>query len=133
MPILILLLVALAAQAQTESPLQTLLAGHPRLIALDSDLDRIRSFLKADAKAKEMYTRLRGEAEKLIDQPTVEYKIVGPRLLTQSRRCLDRVYTLALLWRLDGDKRFRDRAVKELRAAADFPIGIPPISSTRRR
>ena len=45
---------------------------------------------------------------------------MGPRLLAQSRHCLDRIYTLALLYRLDGKPQYLERAIRELRAAADF-------------
>jgi hypothetical protein len=45
---------------------------------------------------------------------------VGPRLLAQSRHCLDRIYTLALLYRLEKKPQYLERAVRELRAAADF-------------
>ena len=46
--------------------------------------------------------------------------LIGPRLLTVSRTVLDRVMTLALLYRLDGDRRWATRAREELLAAASF-------------
>ena len=51
----------------------------------------------------------------MLDAEPVIFEIVGPRLLTQSRRCLDRVYLLSILHRLDGGTAWRDRALKELR------------------
>ncbi len=108
-----------------DHPLQTLRKQHPRLIALDSDIDRLRTLIRTDERAKRIYEQLVADAAKIETSPTVEFKIVGPRLLDQSRRALDRVYTLALLYRIDGKKQYRDRAVKELRAAADFPNWNP--------
>jgi hypothetical protein len=83
-------------------------------------LERVRQMIKSEPLAHAWYANLRKQAEKMLDEPTVEYKLNGPRLLAQSRRCLDRIYTLGLLYRLDGDKRFAERAKQELFAAAVF-------------
>ena len=111
--------------AQSGNPLDTLREDHPRLILLDQDLDRVRISIRDHQLAGEIHGRLRHRAEELLGEPPVVFEIVGPRLLTQSRRCLDRVYLLALLYRLDGDRRYLERALKELRAAADFPHWNP--------
>jgi hypothetical protein len=103
-----------------EDSLKTLRPEHPRLILLDSDLDHIRALIQQHPLARKIHGDLVKEAEKLMGAPTVEYKLAGPRLLAESRHCLDRVYTLALLYRLDGKKQYFERALRELRAAADF-------------
>jgi len=105
------------ALGATDDPLKTLRAGHPRLIALDTDMDHIRTLIQQYPLARKIHSDLIKEAEQLMTTPTVEYKLVGPRLLAQSRRCLERVYTLALLYRLHGRKPYLDRAIQELRAA----------------
>jgi len=112
--------VAALAAGAVEDPLKTLRSEHPRLILLDSELDHIRLVMQQNPMARKVHADLVREAERLVTTPPVEYRLVGPRLLAQSRTCLDRVYTLALLYRLDGRKPFLDRAVDELRAAADF-------------
>lgn len=104
----------------TDDPLRTLRKDHPRLIALDSDIARIRGLVQQSPQARRIYAELVKEAERLQSAPPVEYKLVGPRLLGQSRRCLDRVYTLSFLYRFEGRKQYLDRAVRELRAAAGF-------------
>ncbi len=106
-------------------PLENLNKAHPRLILLDSDLPRIRALLHDVPLARKLHDSLVRDAEKLETTPPVEYKLLGPRLLAQSRRVLDRVYTLALLYRLDGNPQFLNRALKELRAAALFPNWNP--------
>ena len=118
-------LAALAWAQSGDDPLKTLRREHPRLIALDSDVERIRSLVKTEPLAQKIYRQLLAEAEEIQNAPTVEYKIVGPRLLAQSRRCLDRVYKLALLYRLEGKRQYLERAVRELRAAAAFPDWNP--------
>jgi hypothetical protein len=57
----------------------------------------------------------------MLAAPPSQYVIPdGLRLLATSRRVLDRVQTLALLYQLDGDHRYADRAWQELDAAAKF-------------
>jgi hypothetical protein len=111
---------AALATGAPDDPLKTLRAEHPRLILFDSEIDRIRMQMQQNPLARKVHADLVKEAERLVTTPPVEYKLAGPRLQGQSRTCLDRVYTLALLYRLDGRKPFLDRAVQELRAAADF-------------
>ncbi|MHC4442096.1 MAG: heparinase II/III domain-containing protein [Planctomycetota bacterium] len=105
--------------------LSTLRPDHPRLMVLNQDLTRARGFIKTEPEAGKMYRALGRSAEKILNQPTVEYKIIGPRLLQQSRKCLSRVYTLATMYRLTGDRRFAQRAEKEMLAAASFPDWNP--------
>lgn len=121
MPCLMLvLLLSTMAAAAPDVTLNALREGHPRLIALDSGIARLRGLLKQEPGARAAYDRLRAEGEKILAEPPVVYQLIGPRLLDKSRRALGRIYTLSLLWRVDGDRRFLDRAVAELRAAAAF-------------
>ncbi len=100
--------------------LSTLRPGHPRLILTDGELASLRSLIDTNVELQGLVTHMLGDANDLLDKPTVEYKIVGPRLLSQSRACLGKVYTLALAYRLTGEKKFADRARIELLAAASF-------------
>lgn len=109
-----------AKAPQTQSLLSSLQTSHPRLIATNKNLDRVRQLIKTEPLAKAWHNKLRQQAEKILGQAPIEYKLIGPRLLAQSRLCLDRVYTLGLVYRLDGDRRFADRAKKELMTAAAF-------------
>jgi hypothetical protein len=106
-------------------PLKTLRREHPRLVALDSDLERIRALVREHPLAKKVKANLDREAEKLMTAPPIEYRLAGPRLQAQSRRALDRIYTLALLFRLDQKPEHLQRALKELRAGASFPDWNP--------
>ncbi len=114
------LLASSALAAAPEVSLDTIRPAHPRLIALDADIERARKLIQSDVRARAAYDLLRAEAAKIIAEPPVEYRLIGPRLLDKSRRALGRVYTLALLYRLDKEARYLDRAVAELRAAAGF-------------
>lgn len=101
-------------------PLRQLRAGHPRLILLDSELDRIRLAVRENALAKRVFGDLEKECDRLLSIPPVEYKLNGPRLQTQTRRAVDRITTLSLMYRLTGKDPWLRRAIMELNAAAAF-------------
>jgi len=110
-----------AADAQPAPDiLKTLRPGHPRVAITPESLKALRAGVQADPGMREIFERVRSEADRIIGQNTVEYKIVGPRLLDQSRRCKERVFTLALVHLLTGDPKYAARALKELDAAAAF-------------
>jgi len=114
-------LAGVAAWAQTEDdPLRQLRSAHPRLILLDSDLDRLRPLVRENAVARRIYSELEKDCERFLGLPPAEYKLTGPRLRMQTRRVLDRVSTLALMYRVTSRDSYLRRAVAELRAAANF-------------
>jgi hypothetical protein len=102
------------------------LKPHPRLLASADRVTDIRKLVRSDAIAKAYYTDLRDRARQIITQRPVEYRLMGPRLLDKSRTCLERVYVLAFLWRLDERPEHLRRALAELHAAAAFPDWHPP-------
>ncbi len=109
-----------------EVVLKTLRAGHPRLIADDAALERLRATIAQDALAAEIAAKSKKEAEELLGIAPSIYEIPdGKRLLSVSRRVKDRVFTLALQCRLEGDARFAQRVWAELEAAANFPDWNP--------
>ncbi len=94
--------------------LKGLRQGHPRLIALDADIARVREMIAKEALAKDYHAKLRVRATQILKEPLLKYHVIGPRLLHISRRAVERIYTLALIHRLDGDAEFADRAVQEM-------------------
>jgi len=142
--------------APDQAILKNLRKGHPRLIALEGDLERVREMIRKEPLAKEYYNALRTQAERYLKEPLLEYKLVGPRLLHVSRAACDRIYTLGLLYRLGGDVgggsvprdekgktrgteapptegrpaynpgEFADRAVRELMNVCGFQDWHPP-------
>ncbi len=118
------------AQAQSDDdPLRQLHTAHPRLILLDSELDRVRALVRDNPLAHRVYLDLEKESERLLTAPTTEYKLTGPRLRTQCRKVLDRVSTLALMYRITQREPYQRRAVAELRAAAGFRDWNPAVFS----
>jgi hypothetical protein len=94
-------------------------------MALQSDMERVRRLIETEPLAKEIWDKLYESAMQMLEQPPVEHRLIGPRLLHQSRACLDRVYTLLTVYGLTGQRRFADRAKEEMLAAARFPDWNP--------
>lgn len=109
-----------------EAILRTLRPGHPRLMLDDVRLAEIRRLIATDPVAARVYRAVREEAEALLTAPPSHYEIPdGRRLLSVSRAVKERVYALALVYRLEGGEGFVARAWEEMAAAAAFPDWNP--------
>ncbi len=94
---------------------------HPRLLATSAEFATLRTQVEKNPRLKQWHEKLRASGEKILTQEPSKYEIPdGKRLLATSRRVLDRVSRLALLYRLDGDKKWQNRAWNELNDAAKF-------------
>lgn len=109
------------------SPLDTLQPQHPRLLFPDSDLPAIKQSIATDSFTRKYFQQQREVGEKLLAVPPDIYQIVGEEhtLLATSRDMEGRIFTLAGLYRITGDRRFADRATNEMLAAAAFPDWYP--------
>ncbi len=112
--------------AETPPILQTVRPQHPRLLMSSNDFVRLRNEVATDSTLRAWQQQLVRRANDMLAAPPSRYEIPdGLRLLFTSRRVLDRVTTLALLYRLDGHRRYAERAWQELSAAAKFPDWNP--------
>ncbi len=82
--------------------------------------------LASEPQLQSWRSNLQTQAEQILTSPPSRYEIPdGLRLLATSRRVVTRVYTLALLYRLDPQPRYAERVWQELSAAAAFPDWNP--------
>ncbi|MEX0774766.1 MAG: heparinase II/III family protein [Phycisphaeraceae bacterium] len=101
--------------------LKTLHPGHPRLLATAQDFAALKKKVASDALLFAWHLELKNSGQAILAQAPSQYEIPdGKRLLATSRRVLDRTTTLAMLYQLDGDRRWVDRAWAELDGAAQF-------------
>jgi hypothetical protein len=109
-----------------EQILSRIKTSHPRLLVSEVEFERLKAQVGSDAKLQTWHKKLQEQAVKILAAPPSRYEIPdGLRLLDTSRRVLDRIYNLSLLYRLEKDSRFVDRAWDELKAAANFPDWNP--------
>lgn len=119
-------LLAGAASARPDV-LSTLRPGHPRLIAPAADTERVKALIASDPDARALYERIRKNAEALLAEPVMDYtpedfrENLGVKTyvtLGKVRVVVERIYTLATVYRIEGDRRFLERARAELLNAA---------------
>lgn len=95
---------------------------HPRVLADKDDFERIRELIKTDSRMEAWYLRLIDNADKLINQEPLVYELRdGVRLLFVADDFLSRISTLAMAYQISGDKKYSERAHKEMEAIASFP------------
>jgi hypothetical protein len=100
--------------------------AHPRLLATQEDFAKLKERVSAEPQLQAWHKKLQEQANRILNAAPSRYEIPdGLRLLDTSRRVLQRVYTLALLYRLDGDPQYATRVWQELTAAANFPDWNP--------
>lgn len=110
-----------ARNAFAAGVLDTLRPGHPRVVADATGFDRARRLIDTEPLAKRWFQTIRRDAATLLDAPPSQYEIPdGKRLLSISRQVKERVQVLALVYRLEGDKRYLQRAWREIETASRF-------------
>jgi len=111
---------AIAAKPPAEDGPPKLRKGHPRLLLLEDDIPRLKNIIETDPLARRWYVYLKGKADKEMSAKPIEHKLIGPRLLDQSRKALYRISLWSAMYRFDGDKRYAERATQEMLTAAAF-------------
>ena len=95
-------------------------SDHPRLLATQKDLDQLADSSEQDPLRRQVADLVVRQADMLRDEEPIQRKLVGRRLLGESRRCVQRVLTLAMAYHLTGDARHAERCRQEMLAAARF-------------
>ena len=105
--------------------LNTLRKGHPRLMLTDEGLERLKDLSLRDTVLKRYMSDVVSAADGFLNAPRLKHQLIGPRLLSVSRACLERVMTLGLAWRLTGDERYAEAVEDNLLTVAGFPDWNP--------
>ncbi len=93
----------------------------------DADQLRVEALAKQYPKLQKLIESLFDQANQFLSEPTIRYELVGARsrLLKQSRACLAKVLTLSTAYRLSGDLKYAQCAIKEMHTAIAFPDWNP--------
>lgn len=94
--------------------------SHPRLLLLKGEEKALLKKINKDLYWKDIHQNVLNEAGRIVELPVNERIQTGKRLLSISRENLRRVFTLSYAYRMTGQKKYFDRAEKEMLAAADF-------------
>ncbi len=99
--------------------------AHPRLFWLASDEARVRKNLTGEPRLQDAWDAVRITADHMLKEPPVVYRKDGRRLLGRSREALGRVMHLGFAYRMTHDRRYAERAIKEMEAMAEMPDWNP--------
>ena len=102
--------------------------SHPRLFGSAADFNRIKT--SRDSLVRMGRTHVIACANELLTAPPCQYQKEGKRLLGVCRTALYRINTLAMAWRLGGNRAPSNAPSKKCAPYARSPIGTPPTSST---
>ncbi len=128
--LVLLFLFPVASYCQVKIPtpdrvLSTLDKSHPRLILKNEGLAKLKELLKEDKLLQKCRDDVLKKADSYLDRPVLIYKKKGIRLLSASRACVDRAYTLGLAWRLTGKEAYAKKLTENLIAVCDFKDWSP--------
>ena len=94
--------------------------GHPRIMLLEGEEAQIKELIAGDATWKKMHDAIIGECNVIITKPELERVMTGRRLLGTSRELLRRVFFLSYGYRMTANKRYLEKAEKEMLAVSRF-------------
>jgi hypothetical protein len=96
------------------------LPTHPRILLLKNEEKNIQRSIDGDKSWAKIHQVIIAESDKIIPLPTLERIQVGRRLLDKSREALKRIFHLSYAYRLTRDKKYFERAEKELLKVSQF-------------
>ena len=93
---------------------------HPRLVLKAGEEAAVRKAISKGGIAAQAYSYVKTCSDKLLTTPPCQRVMTGRRLLHVSREVLKRVFYLSTMYRLDGDRKYLDRASEEMLSACRF-------------
>lgn len=99
---------------------------HPRLLAKADDFAGIKQHIQTDSQIASWYQGVKAAADKTLADPVSKYvKSPVGSILEVSSQVVSRMYKLGMVYRIDGNPVYAERAWKELEAVAAFPDWNP--------
>ena len=109
--------------------LSSLYQQHPRLMLQKSGLEYIKSQQQSDVKLRKYVRDVMKKADDYCLKPTLSYEAKeGFRLMSVSRECMHRMYTLGIAWRLTGDEKYARKAQDDLLAVCALENWRPSLA-----
>jgi len=95
---------------------------HPRLYARSNDFEVIKKKIVSDPLMKRWYEEILKTADRIVNIDTIPYAYepvsVSPPI---TRSVPGRLYALSMAYQITEEKKYANRAIKELEAIADWP------------
>jgi hypothetical protein len=98
---------------------KTVLPPHPRILLLKGEEEQLKISIANNPAWKAVHEAILRQCDTINPLPA-ERIMTGIRLLQVSRMCLGRIFSLSYAWRMTHEKKYFDRAEKELLAFSNF-------------
>lgn len=98
---------------------------HPRLMATQQDIVRLQSALEEDSFAARMLQQVKASAQTSLSLPLPAYERPDGYRLPAAGRTLNEITALGMLYLLEEDQAYADRAWAVVQAAGQFPDWNP--------
>jgi len=112
--------VVIIQQPKLTGILSTLQMSHPRLLLTDTRLQELRTLSNTDTKLYRYVLDVLAQAEKDVVKTPIQHVLIGPRMLDQSRECLNRVYDLSFAYRWTGNDKYYNSALSNMKTVCAF-------------
>jgi hypothetical protein len=126
---LFMVLLSLQTKAQNAPLAETYnyskIANHPRLLLNKEDEQALKKSIGAVPEFKKIDAFIIESADKFISQEPLFFEKKGKRLLAVSRKAFTRLYYWSYAYRVTKDKKYLDRAEKEMLALCAFESWNP--------
>ena len=95
--------------------------GHPRVIINGEDLELIRTSMGSNPYVKKFSDRIVARADAYLGASELAYVLEGKRLLAVSQDAANRLVALSYAYRMTGDRKYLERAERDITAVCSFP------------
>lgn len=100
-------------------------SGHPRILLNKGKERDVKRVINTIPEIKNVHDSILRVSDKIVEWSTLKYKLTGVRLLDISREALRRIFYLSYSYRMTGEKKYADRAIKEMLNVCEFPDWNP--------
>ena len=94
--------------------------NHPRILLLEGEECDVKMSVNEAPELKFVHDSILSVCDRLVDWPLLKRKLTGVRLLNVSREALRRILYLSYGYRMTGERKYADRAIKEIINVCSF-------------
>lgn len=95
-------------------------SDHPRLLMKAGEESLVAEMIAGDPVMMKVHKAIVTECDRMLDLPLLERVMKGKRLLHTSREAIRRIFWLSYSYRMTGDGRYADRAIREMTNVCAF-------------
>ena len=98
----------------------TLKSEHPRILLLKGEEEQIRTLYNSDDTWKKMHDAINTRSNYLLTLSVLKRELIGFRMLWISNQALERMFYFSYSYRMTGEKKYLDGAVKIMNSVSNF-------------